>query len=83
MLPTLWPGDCLTIQSHSFEEVQPGDLVLYVGESYRDSSPGFPDHAWAEAFALTVVHCLVALPLEPFNAGNAAGIRGRGLRVAA
>ena len=30
MLPTLWPGDCLTIQSHSFEQVQPGDLVLYV-----------------------------------------------------
>ena len=29
MLPALWPGDCLTIQSHSFEEVQPGDLVLY------------------------------------------------------
>ena len=29
MLPTLWPGDCLTIQSHSIEEVQPGDLVLY------------------------------------------------------
>jgi signal peptidase I len=29
MLPTLWPGDGLTIQSHSFEEVQPGDLVLY------------------------------------------------------
>ncbi len=29
MLPTLWPGDCLTIQSRSFEEVQPGDLVLY------------------------------------------------------
>jgi hypothetical protein len=29
MLPTLWPGDCLTIQSHSFEQAQPGDLVLY------------------------------------------------------
>lgn len=29
MLPTLWPGDCLSIQSHSIEEVQPGDLVLY------------------------------------------------------
>jgi len=29
MLPTLWPGDCLTIQSHSFEEIQPGDIVLY------------------------------------------------------
>jgi signal peptidase I len=29
MLPTLWPGDCLTIQSHSIEEIQPGDLVLY------------------------------------------------------
>jgi len=29
MLPTLRPGDCLSIQSHSIEEVQPGDLVLY------------------------------------------------------
>ena len=29
MLPTLRPGDCLTIQSHSIEEAQPGDLVLY------------------------------------------------------
>lgn len=29
MLPTLWPGDCVTIQSHSFEQSQPGDLVLY------------------------------------------------------
>jgi hypothetical protein len=29
MLPTLWPGDCLTIQSHSFEESRQGDLVLY------------------------------------------------------
>ena len=30
MLPTLWPGDWLTIQSHSFEQSKPGDLVLYV-----------------------------------------------------
>jgi hypothetical protein len=29
MLPTVWPGDCLTIQSHSFEQTQPGDLVLH------------------------------------------------------
>jgi signal peptidase I len=29
MLPTLWPGDCLTIQSYNFEQAQPGDLVLY------------------------------------------------------
>jgi len=29
MLPTLWPGDCLTIRARSIEEVQPGDLVLY------------------------------------------------------
>ena len=30
MLPTLWPGDCTTIQSYNFEQAQPGDLVLYV-----------------------------------------------------
>lgn len=29
MLPTLWPGDCLTIQPHNFEQAQPGDLALY------------------------------------------------------
>ena len=29
MLPTLWPGDCLSIRAHSIEEVQPGDIVLY------------------------------------------------------
>jgi len=30
MLPTLWPGDCTTIQAYNFEQAQPGDLVLYV-----------------------------------------------------
>ena len=29
MLPTLWPGDVLTIQTRQLAEVQPGDLVLY------------------------------------------------------
>ena len=29
MLPTLWPGDCLTIQSYNFEDAETGDLVLY------------------------------------------------------
>ena len=29
MLPTLWPGECLTIQSYNFEQAEPGDLVLY------------------------------------------------------
>jgi len=29
MLPTLWPGDCLSIRAHSIEEVQPGDIVLF------------------------------------------------------
>lgn len=29
MLPTLWPGDVLTIQSRELEEVEPGELVLY------------------------------------------------------
>lgn len=32
MLPTLWPGDLLTVQSHTFEQVQPGDIVLYMRE---------------------------------------------------
>jgi len=29
MLPTLWPGDCLTIQSYNFEDTEAGDVVLY------------------------------------------------------
>jgi signal peptidase I len=29
MLPTLWPGDCITIQSYNFDQAQPGDVVLY------------------------------------------------------
>jgi hypothetical protein len=29
MLPTLWPGDVLTIQSKQLDEVDPGELVLY------------------------------------------------------
>ncbi len=32
MLPSLWPGDLLTIQSHSFERTEPGDVVLYIRE---------------------------------------------------
>lgn len=30
MLPTVWPGDLLTLQTLSFERVAPGDLVLYM-----------------------------------------------------
>jgi hypothetical protein len=29
MLPTLWPGDLLTVATIPFEEVCPGDVVLY------------------------------------------------------
>lgn len=29
MLPTLWPGDVLTIQSRQLSEVEPGELILY------------------------------------------------------
>jgi hypothetical protein len=29
MLPTLWPGDLLTIQSRQPEQVDPGDILLY------------------------------------------------------
>ncbi len=32
MLPTLWPGDLLTIQSNSFDQVELGDIVLYMRE---------------------------------------------------
>ena len=29
MLPTLWPGDLLTVHSRKFEQVQVGEMVLY------------------------------------------------------
>jgi hypothetical protein len=32
MLPTLWPGDLLTIQSRKLERVQAGELALYSRE---------------------------------------------------
>jgi len=30
MLPTLWPGDVLTVQSVRPEQVEPGEIVLYM-----------------------------------------------------
>jgi len=30
MLPTLWPGDILTVQSVRPEQVEPGEIVLYM-----------------------------------------------------
>lgn len=32
MLPTLWPGDVLTLRSLDFEHAEPGELVLYMRE---------------------------------------------------
>jgi hypothetical protein len=32
MLPTLWPGDVLTIEAQSFDRVQVGDMVLFARE---------------------------------------------------
>ena len=30
MLPTLWPGDLLTVQSRRAEDIEPGEIVLYM-----------------------------------------------------
>jgi signal peptidase I len=30
MLPTLWPGDLLTVQALRLEETEPGEIVLYI-----------------------------------------------------
>ncbi len=30
MLPTLWPGDLLTIRYSNFDQVEPGDVVLFL-----------------------------------------------------
>ena len=32
MLPTLWPGEVLTIQAQSFDQVRPADVVLFSRE---------------------------------------------------
>lgn len=32
MLPTLWPGEVLTIHGHSLEQVQPSEVVLFSRE---------------------------------------------------
>jgi hypothetical protein len=32
MLPTLWPGDVLTIQYNTLDHVAPGDVVLFLRE---------------------------------------------------
>lgn len=33
MLPSIWPGDWLTIESATFEQVAPGDIVAILQES--------------------------------------------------
>ncbi len=33
MLPTLWPGDVLTVQSVRPEQVEPGEIVLYMRQN--------------------------------------------------
>jgi len=32
MIPTLWPGDLVTVESQGFDQVEPGQLVLYERE---------------------------------------------------
>ncbi len=32
MIPTLWPGDLVTVESQGFDQVEPGHLVLYERE---------------------------------------------------
>ena len=33
MLPTLWPGDLLTVEARSIDQVQAGDVVLFTREN--------------------------------------------------
>src|SRR3989442_5406099 len=48
MLPSVWPGDLLTVRRQSFSEFQSGELMLYQGgaaentltRTYRPDSPG-------------------------------------------
>ena len=39
MLPTLWPGDILTVRSQRAEEVEPGDVMLYMRRERFFDSP--------------------------------------------
>jgi signal peptidase I len=32
MLPTLWPGDFLTVQSRRAEQIEPGEIILFMRE---------------------------------------------------
>jgi hypothetical protein len=59
MLPTLWPGDLLTIRARAFDQAQPGDIALYMREGrlfvhriVRRSGSG------PEAFLITRGDCM-------------------------
>jgi len=59
MLPTLWPGDLLTIESVAVEQAKPGDLVLFMREG-RFFVHRLIAKVEAEAMLITRGDCLSA-----------------------
>ena len=40
MLPSLWPGDVVTVEAQSTDQFQSGDLLLYVREERKGADDG-------------------------------------------
>ena len=59
MLPTLWPGDLLTVHTVRPEQVEPGEIVLYMRQDrffiHRIVSKNLTQH---EAFLVTRGDCM-------------------------
>jgi len=87
MLPTLWPGDLVTVQSCSFAVVQPGEIVLYVREGRFLVSHRIVNKCSAEsgAFLITRGDCTTKedAPVPPGELlGKITGIRRKGSLLA-
>jgi hypothetical protein len=73
MLPSLWPGDILTIHSNNLDQVGPGDVVLYLREGrffvHRVVSKSDPKIEDAERFLITRGDCMpkIDAPVLPIQ----------------
>lgn len=59
MLPTLWPGDLLTVRTLAPEQAEPGEIVLYMRQGrffiHRIVTRNLADH---DAFLITRGDCM-------------------------
>jgi len=73
MIPTLWPGDVLTLQSQDFDRIQPGSLVVCVRDGRFVVHRAVRKSVTAEgAFLITRGDC-VAREDAPVPAGSLLG----------